>query len=371
VLYALLSTVWTYRSIRLALTFALVLLVLASGGRAQTAAQHVIVITIDGLRWQEFFGGASREYFKRSSDGSVSEPERRFWRATPEERRTALMPFVWSTVARDGQIFGDASAGSTSRVTNGFYISYPGYSEMFAGRADRRIDSNDKVPNPNVTVLEWLNGRPGFAGSVMAFGAWDVLPSILNVERSKIPVASGWTLVPNATTERERAINELATDLPRFWEYGPFDAPVVYAALEALRTRKPRVLYLMLGEGDEWAHRGRYDLYLDATLRADRFIERIWRTVQSMPEYGGHTSLLLTTDHGRGATTADWTNHGRDVRAAERTWIAVLGPGVPPLGVRRDVNVTTSQVAATIASLVGEDFAAAAPEAARPLPLAR
>ena len=200
-----------------------------------------------------------------------------------------------------------------ARLTNGLLFSYPGYSEMFAGKADPRIDSNNKVPNPNVTVLEWLNKRPGFEGRVAAFGSWDVLPSILNTERSRIPVGSGWMAVPNPTTDRERAINQLAADLPRHWDYGPLDAPVVYAAIETLRTRKPRVLYVMLGEGDEWAHQGRYDLYLDATFRADRFIERIWTTVQAIPEYAGRTSLVLTTDHGRGATTTDWTNHGRDV----------------------------------------------------------
>jgi hypothetical protein len=354
------------------LTLLVALVTLAAGGERQPVpAQQVILITIDGLRWQEFFSGAAREYFKRNANGTAGEAERRFWRDTGEERRSVLMPFVWGTIAREGQIFGDAAAGSTSRVTNGLFFSYPGYSEMFAGRADPRINSNDKVPNPNVTVFEWLSGRPGFEGRVAAFGSWDVLPAILNVERSRLPVGSGWTPVPGATTERERAINELATDLPRYWSYGPFDAPIVYAALESLRTRKPRVLYLMLGEGDEWAHQGRYDLYLDATLRADRFIARIWHALQSMPEYAGRTSLVLTTDHGRGATPADWGNHGRDVPAAERTWIAVMGPNVPALGVRRDMNVTTAQIAATVARLVGEDFAAAVSGVAGPLPFTR
>ena len=242
---------------------------------------------------------------------------------------------------------------------------------MFAGRADPKIDSNNKIPNPNVTVLEWLNRRPGFEGRVAAFGSWDVLPSILNVERSGITVGTGWKPVPAPATDREHAINELAADLPRLWGYGPPDAPIVYAALEQLRTRRPRVLYVMLGEGDEWAHEGRYDLYLDATQRADRFIERIWNAAQSMPEYRDRTTLLVTTDHGRGATTKDWTNHGKDVPAAERTWIALLGPGVPPLGVRRELKVTTSQIAATIALLVGEDFRAATPAAAPPLQLDR
>ena len=334
-------------------------------GQAQTPpSRNVVIVTIDGLRWQEMFGGAQREYFKKDKPEDVPPAEKRFWRATPEERRAALMPFMWKTVAVKGQILGDPAKKSRVHLTNGLWFSYPGYNEMFAGAADPRIDSNDKVPNPNVTVLEWLNGRPGFKGRVAAFGSWDVLPSIVNTTRSGIPVGSGFAPVPDPRTDRERAINELASDLPRLWEYGPPDAPIVYAALESLRTAKPRVLYVMLGEGDEWAHASRYELYLDATLRADRFIERMWTTLQSLPEYKDRTTLLITTDHGRGATTTDWKDHGRKIPAAETTWMAAIGPAVPALGVRESMTVTTAQLAASIAAVVGEDFRAASKAAA-------
>jgi predicted metal-binding membrane protein len=336
---------------------------------AQRRSRNVVIVTIDGVRWQEVFGGMSEAYLNKDAKGDLTALERRYGGATPDARRTSLMPFLWTVIARQGQIFGDPSKHSLSHVTNGLWFSYPGYSEMFTGLADPRIDSNDKVPNPNVTVLEWLNDRPEFSGRVAAFGSWDVLPFILNVERSHLAVGSSFQPVPHPTTDRERDINQLAGDLPAYWDYGPFDAPIVYAAIDALQTRKPRVLYLMLGEGDEWAHDGRYDLYLDATRRADRFIERIWRTLQSMPEYRDTTTLLVTTDHGRGATTADWGDHGRKIPAAEATWIAVLGPDVPPLGVRENVTVTTSQIAATIGILAGEDFRSAVPAAAPPLPL--
>jgi hypothetical protein len=336
---------------------------------AQAPARNVVVITLDGYRWQEMFDGAAGEYFKKDSKGQPDAAEKRFMRPTAEERRAFVMPFMWSVIAKEGQIFGDPSKQSLSHVTNGLWFSYPGYNEMFSGAADPRVDSNDKVPNPNVTVLEWLNGRPGFAGHVAAFGAWDVLPFILNTTRSHLPVGSGFSPVSKPATAREREINQLATDLPAYWDYGPFDAPIVYAAIDALQTQKPRVLYVMLGEGDEWAHDGKYDLYLDAAQRADRFIARIWTTLQSMPEYRNTTTLLVTTDHGRGATTKDWTDHGRKVPAAERTWMAALGPGVAPLGLRENVTVTTSQLAATIAAVVGEDFRKAMPGAAPALPL--
>ena len=355
------------RGILVALPLAFVLVL---AGLAQPRPpSNVVVVTLDGLRWQEMFGGADRDYFKKGKPGEISAAETRFWRANAEQRRAALMPFMWKTIAVKGQVFGDAARHSRVHVTNGLWFSYPGYNEMFAGTADPRIDSNDKVPNPNVTVLEWLNTRPGLHDRVAAFGAWDVLPFIVNSSRSGIPVGSGFAPVPAPRTERERAINELAADLPPYWEYGTFDAPIVYAALEALKTTKPRVLYVMLGEGDEWAHAGRYDLYLDATLRGDRFIQRIWEALQSLPEYRDRTTLLVTTDHGRGATTADWNDHGRKVPAAENTWMAAIGPGVAPLGVRESLTVTTSQLAATVAAAVGEDFRAAQPKAAPPLVL--
>jgi hypothetical protein len=348
---------------------ALVLACFAPAVPAQTPARNVVLITIDGLRWQEMFGGADEAYFKRDAKGVIAPVSKKYAGGTEAARREVLMPFMWNVVAKQGQIFGDPSQKSRSHLTNGLWFSYPGYNELLSGAADPRVDSNRKVPNPNVTVLEWLNGRPGYEGKVSAFGSWDVLPSILNTERSNLPVGFGFVPVPNPKTAREREINELASDLPAYWDYGTFDAPIVYAAMEELKSRKPRVLYIMLGEGDEWAHEGRYDLYLDATRRADRFIERIWTLLQSMPEYRDSTTLLITTDHGRGATIKDWANHGKDVPAAEDTWIAVLGPAVPAQGVRKNIVVTTAQIAATVAAVVGEDLRAAMPKAAVPLPL--
>ena len=153
---------------RWVLALAILLSVLPWRAPAAQPAQprNLVLITIDGLRWQEFFGGADRDYFKKQKDGTPGPAERRFWRPTVDERRAVLMPFVWSTIASKGQILGDASKGSSVRLTNGLWFSYPGYNEMLSGAADPRVDSNDKVPNPNVTVLEWLNGRPGFKGQV-------------------------------------------------------------------------------------------------------------------------------------------------------------------------------------------------------------
>lgn len=116
-------------------------------------------------------------------------------------------------------------------------------------------------------------------------------------------------------------------------------------------------------------HGRRYDLYLDAARNSDRFLAQLWQTLQGLDEYRGSTTLLVTTDHGRGVTRHDWTSHGEKVPDAEYIWLAALGPGVPPRGVRTQLDATQSQLASTIAALLGEDFLSAVPSAARPLPI--
>ena len=47
---------------------------------------------------------------------------------------------------------------------------------------------------------------------------------------------------------------------------------------------------------------------------------------------------------------------------AEKTWLAVIGPDTRPLGERTNIpQVTHSQIAATLAALLGEDYQAAFP----------
>ena len=355
------------------LVSATMLAVASVAARQEPKAANVLVVTLDGMRWQEVFGGLASELLTKEA-GGITEPaalQEQFGGSTPEERRAKLMPFLWGTVARQGQVFGDASQDSIARVTNGLRFSYPGYNEMLTGSPDPRIDSNDRVLNPNVTVLEWLNRRPAFAGKVAAFASWQLLPWILNEQRSGVPSNAAGPPIANAASEREKAINEFAAELPPYWAEERFDAPTGLGALEYLRQKRPRVLYVMLGETDEWAHGRRYDLYLDAARRNDRFIRQLWEAAQALPEYAGTTALVLATDHGRGESSANWTSHGEKVPESDRIWMAVMGPGVQPAGVRRGVATTQAQVAATVAALLGEDYRSAQPNAAPALDFGR
>jgi hypothetical protein len=340
---------------------------------AETAAfrtENVLIVTLDGFRWQEFFHGADLSLMDKKF-GGVPDPaslKKRYGRDSDEERRRVLLPFIWGTVARQGQIFGDQKRRAPVRLTNRLKFSYPGYNEMFCGFADARIDSNEKKTNPNLSVLEFLHGRPAFKGRVAAFCTWDVFPSIFRSQRNGLLVHAGWKpIADEPLTERQRSCNDLVDSLPRYWPDNVFDKITMEFAREHLLRHKPRVLFIGLGETDEWGHGRRYDLYLEAAHQADRFLADLWQILQGLPQYRDKTALIITTDHGRGPTRVDWTDHGKDVPGAEFIWIAVLGPDTPALGVREDTETTQSQIAATLAHLLGEDFVKASPRAAGPL----
>ncbi len=343
----------------------------AGDKQAALKTQNVIVVTLDGFRVQEFFGGADDALMNKQFGGikDLDGLKRRYVRPTTEERRAALLPFFWDEIAKKGQIFGDRTKKAPTRLTNGLKFSYPGYSEIFCGFADPAIKSNAKKANANLSVLEFLHGKPAYKDKVAAFCTWDVFPFIFRSERNGLKVHTDWKPIDDAPlTERQRAMNETLKVLPRYWPDNGFDVISMAYAREHLLRHKPRVLYLGLGETDEWGHSRRYDLYLDAANNADRYLAELWQTLQKMPEYKDKTSLIVTTDHGRGDTRVDWTDHGAKVPLAEFIWIAVLGPDTPPLGVRENIETTQSQMAATIAHLLGEDFVAANPKAAAPLP---
>src|SRR5262249_33924419 len=154
-----------------------------------------------------------------------------------------------------------------------------------------------------------------------------------------LKVHAGWVPIQdNPLTERQHQANDMMARLPRYWTDNTFDVITITAAREHVRRHKPRVLFIGLGETDEWGHGRRYDLYLGAAYNSDQFIAGLWKTLQEMPEYRNRTALVLTTDHGRGSTRVDWTDHGKKVPGAEFMWIAVLGPDTPPLGVRENVE---------------------------------
>jgi hypothetical protein len=350
-----------------------VLLALITGAplQAQSAlrTRNVVLIVSDGLRWQEVFTGADPALLDEAHGGIWDKEQdlrREFWRADPGERRRALLPFLWNTVATRGQIFGNQSLGSVARVTNGFAFSYPGYNEMLTGHPDPRINSNEFGPNPNVSVLEWLNTLPDLHGKVSVYATWAIFKDIFNVARSHLPLQVGWDLPYHGTlSPRQQLLNRLYQTTTRLEDDDLYNAFLQVPLLESFDSQQPRVLFVGYGETDNWAHAGRYDLVLHSAHLFDRFVGELWDRLQALPAYRDRTTFIITTDHGRGSGLTEWKEHGVEQKGSENIWIAVLGPDTPPRGERsRTPELHQAQIAATIGALLGKDFRQAVPEAA-------
>lgn len=321
--------------------------------------ENIIIITTDGLRWQEVFKGmdsaiANNKKFNQGNSAYIFE---KYWSHDEAERRKKLLPFLWSAVVAKGQVYGNRTYNNKVDNANPYWFSYPGYNEIMTGYPDTAINSNAFAPNPHVTVLEFLNQQPKLKGKVAAFGAWEAFDRILNKKRSGIPVVSAFeTTGGKNPTEKQKLINAMLADSYKPWGNEEcLDVFTHYAALEELKTKKPKVLYIAYGETDEWAHSGQYRSYLDAAHQVDAWLKQIWDFVQSDPQYKNKTALFFTTDHGRGDVIKnEWTDHGSSIQDAHEIWFAVMGPQVRARGeVKEEMQLYQKQFAQTIARLMG------------------
>jgi hypothetical protein len=353
--------------------FCLTVLTIGAGA-AQPARQNVILITLDGARTEEIFGGLDVDVLRSTIDDQQrvedSPVYQRFWAPDAVARREKLMPFFWRTLMRDhGSIAGNRSLGSRVRLANRLWFSYPGYSEMLVGRArDDVIKSNDPVQNPSATVLEFLRQqlaapRP----DVAVFGSWSVFNAIAESRPGAIAINAGFETYdhPDASV---KALSRLQFETPTPWDTVRHDAYTARLAMAHLATYKPRVVYLALGETDDWAHDGRYDRVLETFARTDEILKTLWTWLASQDEYRGRTSVLITTDHGRGHGRGDWRHHGAKYAGSEDTWMAFVSPSAARRGEwRNHAPLEARQVAATLLQWMGVDWRTFDPQAAPPI----
>ena len=304
---------------------------------------RVIVITTDGYRWQEVFNGIDTSIvkIKRFHHGDSARLIQQYDAPTLAERREKLMPFFWGKLVAAGQLHGNRKEGSQVDNANPYWFSYPGYSEILTGQVDTAVNSNEYKPNPNTNFFEYLNSLPAYKGKVAAFGAWNAFDRILNEKRAGFPVVNAFDSYPELEKDPEMAMlaKMLKESFKPFGMAESLDAFTHFKAMHYLKKNKPKALYISYGETDEFAHEGAYNHYLDAAHQFDAWVGEIWDFVNSDPDYKGKTTLLITTDHGRGdANKYQWTSHGEKVKDCYQIWYAMIGANVPALGEVKSVE---------------------------------
>ena len=339
---------------------------------SNSAAPNLIVITTDGLRWQEVFNGMDVDLAnnRKFNHGDSAYLYKKYGAATVTERQTQLLPFLTQTMGTKGLLFGNRFKDNKVDVANPHWFSYPGYNEIFTGYPDTAINSNNYPPNPHENVLAFLQKQKAYQNKVIAFGAWDAYNRILNEAESGFPVINAFESLSSILQDSQTKLmaDMLKDSYKPFKEAECLDIFTHQQAKYYLETKRPKVMYISYGETDEWAHEGNYSAYLDAAHQVDAWVKDIWTWVQNTPGYKDNTYLFITTDHGRGFGEA-WTDHGADVKGASSIWFGLMGPTkntqlndvAKALNTNMGSQTTQQQLyqkqfAATMAKLLGLQF---------------
>ncbi|NUP06822.1 MAG: hypothetical protein HOW73_12285 [Polyangiaceae bacterium] len=301
----------------------------------------VVLIAIDGVRWQDVFIG---------TDPRLAESPP----ANTDESGEQLTPNIHA-LARRGVALGAPDVGEPFSASGPNFVSLPGYAELLQGRpAD--CQENDCESAPTFTLLDAFSNQYDPERAV-AFSSWTNIERVAGSKQCNAIVSAGRT--GGATRQTLFGLPEIgplvdhAAAAPTTVLGGDYraDSLTIDIALRYLDLQKPRFMFVSLGDTDEHAHHRRYGAYLDALRRADDFVGEVMRIADDWRDDGMDTLVIVTTDHGR---ADDFEHHGRDYPESARGWLVAAGGPVPARGfVASPTRRYLRDIAPTIAALAG------------------
>jgi hypothetical protein len=289
--------------------------------------ENVILVTIDGVRWQEIFRGADPDL---AAEADLPRGELRTARA--------LTPNLHRLFFDGGTVLGDPRLGEPFLASGPRYVSLPSYLEIMTGAASG-CDGNECQPEVGWTIAAEV-ARRGARGGSAVFSSWSTISRAVPPD-TRVHIEAG------------RGPGDEAPPYPGQGDYRP-DRRTAAEAIDHLLHHRPRMLWVALGDTDEWAHRHDYRGYIESLRFADAFVGELCAHLSDMGSYGAGTTVIVTTDHGRDANFAD---HGGPESAA--VWLMARGRAIAPRGQtglarRRYLR----DIAPTIASLYGLSYRA-------------
>jgi hypothetical protein len=256
---------------------------------------NVVLVTFDGLRWQELFEGGDPQLTNNPGP---------------------LFPLFWEKVAPRGVVYGNPRAHSTVGVVTPSNASLPGYMSIFAETEQGCLTNfcgRIEVP----TFVDRLKDELGIPKDQIAvFASWSKLRLAVSARDDVAVVLSGVYDGVELTQHPEHALLEGALD---------FDRRPMLDGFHYLATVRPRFLHLAFLDSDRFGHRDNYQRYLAVLAAYDRLLLELVERLDQSGAYGRQTALVITTDHGRGQGS-NWGQHGPQVPESARVWAFVMLP---------------------------------------------
>lgn len=273
-------------------------------------ADSVILVAIDGTRWQDVFEG-------------------------PPD----LMPTLERWMTTDGVAIGAPGHGEMW-ASGPNYISMPGYTEMLTGRPSAcQTNGCGNITTPTLVDQVMAGG-----GEAAVISSWELIARVAAVDSSRVTMSTGRHVTartegldPETLQESRQAEAWPGTD-----DYRPDDI-TARVALGLLDRRLPRFAFFGLGDTDEHAHHNNRDRYYAALRAADQFLSEVEKRVTP------RTVIMVTADHGRSASFCD---HGGGDHDSGRVWMVVRALGLGTKGLVDAGRVRLADVAPTVRCLL-------------------
>jgi len=284
--------------------------------------RNVILVAVDGVRWQEIFNGVDAD---RASDADL-----------PIVGARRLLPHIYRHLVDGGVALGAPGRGAPVYASGPAFASLPGYQELLGGRAATTCGGNGCAPIARATLLDDVRAELGLSPrEVAAISSWERMERATSIDNNSIVLSAGRTHGPTRDALRVTGCASallddaaLAGPGPGHADYRP-DRYTAALALEYLRAARPRLLFVGLGDTDEHGHAHDYGAYVGALRDVDRFIGALFDTLAAMGRYGDETTVILTADHGW-SDTFFW--HGAMAPESSRVWLLAAGGAVPRRG---------------------------------------
>jgi hypothetical protein len=305
--------------------------------RNRAASLTVVLLAIDGVRWQEVFGGVDRELAARHGLG-----------AGERLSATALLPNLHALVEGGGVLLGKPDSGTDLFASGPAFVSLPGYAEMLTGKRNPDCRDNACGAARAPTFVDEIALAPGGRFTdVAVVTSWPDIGRIAATGPHRTAMSTGRNGGPTRERFRRDAVSRALMDEASFAASEPGagdfrpDRYTANIAVRHLETAGPHFVFVALGEPDEYAHRGDYRGYLRALRQADLAIGAISRALDDKARQGSRTVLLVTTDHGR---ASDFENHGGEHPESARVFLFAWGTevaaqGVAPTGARHLADI--------------------------------
>ena len=283
----------------------------------------VVLVVLDGVRWQEIFGG------------------------TTSQEAATLTPNLHRLGSERGAAIG-GSTRSMMQASGPNFVSLPSYREIFSGRSGSDCTENDCPRIARPTIVDELRAR---GRSAAVFSSWE-----------KIDLAAASR--PEGFVMSTGRGGEPGDPWPGAGDFRR-DRATATLALRHLESAQPDFLFLGLGETDEYAHHGDYSSYVGAIAMADQIIGDLLGALVRMGERGERTHVFVTTDHGR---AHDFRDHGGRYPESSRVWLVASGPRITARGdleTSRDLRLR--DIAPTLRLIAGLPRVATGRDAGAPI----